>query len=149
MILDQLDLAERYFGIHPLFRDAFEYLRATDFADVSSGKHEILGDDLFVIVDRTTGKGKENAMIEYHRKYIDIQYLIAGTDVMGWRATESCERPIDPFDSEKDLGFFFDRPESWFVVPPKWFAVYFPSDGHAPLGCDGDVVKAVLKIRVS
>ena len=49
-------------------------------------------------------------------------------------------------DAEKDVMFFADRPDAWTAVGPGAFAVYFPSDAHAPLVGSGDLHKVVVKV---
>ena len=81
MIVDSLNNAERYLTLHPHFAKAFTFLQSSDASNLASGKHELLGEELFAIVDRPVGVGKKKAKREAHRKYIDIQYCCSGTDV--------------------------------------------------------------------
>ena len=60
-----------------------------------------------------------------------------------------CIRDRDAYDAEKDLEFFYDRPESWVRVPQGSFAVFLPQDIHAPLATTQYVHKAVVKVKVS
>ena len=148
MIVDQLQNRSLYLGINPLFKQAFEYLTDPAIRDLENGKHSIINYELFAIIDRGKGKGREKAMLEYHKQFIDIQFVVAGQDVIGWSPTDCCQRKNGGFDVEKDLGFFFDRPETWLNISAGSFAIFYPSDAHAPLACEGDFHKAVLKIRV-
>ena len=50
MVLDTLANAERSYSLHPGFKPAFEYLKTVDFETVGSGRHEIDGSRLFMIV---------------------------------------------------------------------------------------------------
>ncbi|WP_092996424.1 YhcH/YjgK/YiaL family protein [Thiohalomonas denitrificans] len=84
MILDTLANAHRYHCIHPRFTEAFAFLHA-DPASLARGRHDIAGDDLFAIVSHGDGRARDEAMLECHRRYIDIQYIIAGVDEMGWK----------------------------------------------------------------
>ena len=148
MILDQLSEANRYAAIHPGFAAAFEYLRTANLNDLAAGRHEIDGDCMYVVINRQPGRGHAGAKFEAHRRYIDIQYGISGTDEMAWRALPACSQPAGPFDEQKDVGFFQDPAQTWLVVPPGSFAIFFPNDVHAPLGGQGDLVKAVMKVAV-
>ena len=148
MILDQLSEASRYTAIHPGFAAAFEFLRTANLAEMSAGRHEIDGDRLYVVMNRQPGRGRTGAKLEVHRRYIDIQFGIAGTDDIAWKALPDCAQPAAPFDEQKDVGFFQDVPQTWLVVPPGSFAIFFPQDVHAPLGGTGDLVKAVVKVAV-
>jgi biofilm protein TabA len=148
MIVDDLARAARYQGLHALFAQAFEFLRRPDLGALDDGKHAILGDRLLVIVARGQGRGREQSPLEFHRQYIDIQYVVEGTDCIGWLPTPSCQRVKNPYDADKDVGFFYDRPATWLTVSTGQFAVFFPDDAHAPLAGQGAVHKAVVKVAV-
>jgi biofilm protein TabA len=148
MIVDDLARSARYEGLHPLFGQAFGFLRRPDLAALPDGKHAILDDRLFVLVARGQGRGREQSPLESHRRYIDIQYVVAGSDQIGWLPTPACQRVSDPYYAGKDIGFFFDRPPTWLALSPGQFAIFFPEDAHAPLGGEGPAHKAVVKVAV-
>ena len=148
MILDTLDRAARYSAHHPAFARAFDFLSKSDFRTLAEGRHELDGDRLFVLLQRSAGRGRDGAPLEAHRRYIDIQFTIDGAEEMGWRARAGCERPSGPFDEAKDIVFFADAPSSWFAVPPGHFTIFFPEDAHAPLAGHGPVLKAVVKVAL-
>jgi biofilm protein TabA len=147
MILDRLENADRYTVLHPVFARALAFLRQTDLPALAAGRHEIDGERLFAMVVKGQGKGRDKAPIEIHRKYIDIQYTLAGGEVIGWKDAGAC-RQAKAFDEAKDVGFFDDAPEAWIDVPPGALAVFFPHDAHAPMAGAGEVVKVVVKVRV-
>ena len=148
MILDKLSESARYTGLHPDFARAFEFLSTAIFSRFQSGRHEIDGDRMFVLIDHADGRGREGARLEAHRKYIDIQYTFEGMEEIGWSPLDACRPPSGGFDETKDIGFFNDdRPSTWLSVPPGLFAVFFPEDAHAPLAGRGLLKKAIVKIR--
>lgn len=148
MIVDRLANAKKYSDMHPGFEKAFAFLRSSDLANLPEGRHEIDGDRLFCLISNGPGRTRAEAKLEAHRKYIDIQYVIAGADEMGWRRTATCVLSDTPYDPAKDIEFFKDMPEAWTSVPAGSFAIFFPSDAHAPLVSAGTIHKAVLKIAV-
>jgi YhcH/YjgK/YiaL family protein len=148
MILDKLSESARYTGLHPDFARAFEFLSTTNFSRLGSGRHDIDGDRMFVLIDHSDGRGREGARLEAHRKYIDIQYTFEGMEEIGWSPLDACRAPSGGFDEAKDIGFFNDdRPSTWLSVPPGLFAVFFPEDAHAPLAGRGLLKKAIVKVR--
>lgn len=149
MILDALDRADRYLALHPGFRRAFEFLARRDLRQLAPGRHPIDGDRLYVSIDRKAGKGRDGARLEAHRRYIDIQFTIGGAEEIGWLPIHACQRPADAFDDARDIGFYDDPPETWLVVPPGRFAIFFPDDAHAPLAGHGEILKAIVKIAAS
>jgi YhcH/YjgK/YiaL family protein len=148
MILDDLASAARYYEMHAGFRQAFEFLARADLKSLEPGRHELLGDRLFALVNRDTGRGRSGARLEAHRKYIDIQYLVAGSEEIGWRPTSECMRVVEPYDPARDIAFFADQPSTWIRLPAGKFMIFYPEDAHAPLAASGPNTKAVLKIAV-
>jgi len=148
IIINKLQHAERYLKMHPAFEKAFTFLRQDGLAELSKGRYKIDGDRLFCIIDKSPGRSHSEAKLEAHRKYIDIQYVIAGTDEMGWKPTADCKLIDAEYDDDKDIMFFNDQPNSWTPVPAGSFVIFFPQDAHAPLVSKGEIHKAVLKIAV-
>jgi YhcH/YjgK/YiaL family protein len=148
MILDRIDLAEKYFTIHAGLHDAFEFLRRTDYAALPDGRHEIDGKRLYLIMNHAVGRGRAGARLEAHRKYIDVQIPINAPEEMGWLAVPLCRQRSEPYDEQRDVEFFADPPKSWITVSPGDLIVFFPHDAHAPLVGAGVIHKAVLKIAV-
>ena len=155
MIHDSLGRsAERYYSLHPLFRQAFEYLYShlDKFADpASDGRHTVQGDDLFVMVGDHRLKRPEEALLEAHDRYIDLHVMISGTESFGWAQRAACTDPRSAFDAGKDIVFYNDLPTSVATVLTGEFVVFFPEDAHAPLirpeGVQGGTRKAIFKIK--
>jgi YhcH/YjgK/YiaL family protein len=148
LVIDSLDRNPRYRALHPLFGRAFEFLAGADLASLPAGRTSIDGDRLYVSIDHVEGRGREGARLEAHRRYIDIQLTIAGTEHIGWRPLDACQVPDGTFAADRDVGFFVDRPETWLVVPARHFVIFFPEDAHAPLAGAGPLKKAIVKVQV-
>ncbi len=148
-IFDKLEAAERYYDRHPAFAKAFAFLRSSSLANLAPGKHEIEGDRLFCLISKSPGRKRSEAKLEAHRKYIDIQYIIAGADQIGWKPTAACASPETAYDPAKDIIFFKDPPRKWAKVSAGSFAIFFPRDAHAPLVSEGEIHKAVMKVAVT
>jgi YhcH/YjgK/YiaL family protein len=148
MIFSNLSQSGRYVLMHPLFIRAFEYMRNTDLRALAPGRHTILGEDLFVIVEQGPGRARDAAKLECHRRYIDIQLVLEGIDEMGWKALADCHKPVDEYSAARDIRFFDDAPATWIATPPGAFCMFFPDDAHAPLVSKGLIRKVVFKIAV-
>lgn len=151
MIADSLAHADRYVALHPLFRRGFEYLRRFT-PETPDGRYEIEGDRLFALVQTLTTTPTAEKRFEAHRRYIDIQYLHAGDEVLFHAPAERLGDVVDPYNPEKDIGFYRDPA----VVSPTRlcggeFVIYFPHDAHKPactLGPPATVRKVILKVAV-
>ena len=148
MVVDTLANASRYAALHRAFARALRYLAETDLDALPTGRTDIDGDAMFVILDRKDGRGREGARLEAHRRYIDIQYTIHGEEEIGWTPLAACAAPNGAFDTTKDIVFFDDAPSCWIGVPRGSLAIFFPEDAHAPLGGVGTLTKAIVKIAV-
>jgi len=148
MIVDYLQNSDRYSLLQAGFADAFAFLRRANLAELPDGRHEIDGDRLFAIVSHIEGRGREKSLLEAHRRYIDIQFVIGGQDSIGWMPTVDCERVASRYDPEKDVEFFFDRPATWLEIPSRAFAIFHPEDAHAPLASSGPIHKVVIKVAL-
>jgi len=148
MIVENLENAEKYFDLHPAFEKAFKFLRQENLAELELKKHELDGDQLFCSIDKVQGRSRDEAKLEAHRKYIDIQYVIVGDEEMGWRPTSTCKQVAQQYDPEKDIAFFNDEPQTWKKIPPGYFTIFFPDDAHAPVIGKGEIHKVVFKVAV-
>lgn len=148
MILDVVASEERLKQAHPGFGAALQYLRSTNLVQLPDGRQEIDGLRLYAMVMRGQGRGQAGAKLELHHRYIDIQYSVAGSEIIGWKPASSCRDPEQVYDERRDLQFFRDAPDCWVTVPPGSFAIFFPEDAHAPMASTGPVHKLVLKVAV-
>ena len=150
MILDTLEQADRYAGLHSRFPQAIAELRKLVARDdlPESGRVDLDGDNLFAIVVDAPGRELADAKLESHNAYIDIQYTVSGTDRIGWSPLNRVAAS-EGYDESKDLEFYTDAPSLWVDVNAGDFAIFFPEDAHAPLANSGHPTrKIVIKIAV-
>lgn len=148
MIIDSLKNTEQYEKLHPLFKQAFDYLKSVDFAKAETGKTELQGKDLFVMVSDSALKESENAKPEVHNDYIDIQLPVSLPETFGWISRLEMKKEAAPFDKDKDIQFFDEKPTSYIAVNPGDFVIFYPQDGHAPCIGKGTVRKVVVKVKL-
>ncbi len=148
MILDILDRAEDYFHYGEKFEKAFEFLCHPNLSQLPEGKYPIDGEEVFAIVSKEKGRREEKALLEIHKKYIDIQAVLQGTDTMGWKPKGECKQPAGEFDTEKDICFYSDKPDSKIAVKPGAFVIFFPEDAHMPSISEDILHKVIIKISV-
>ncbi len=148
MILDVLEQWPRYRRMHSRFDAAFSWLAGQDWAATADGKHAIVGEEVFAIVASDAGRGREKSPLEFHQRYIDIQFVISGDEVIGWQYLPP-ESPLRAsYKAEKEIGFLANPAPLWIPVQEGYFAILFPTDAHAPLAGSGPVRKAVVKVAV-
>ena len=149
MILDVLENARRYLDLHKGFAKAIDFLSRPDLQELPAAKYELDGDRVYAMVSREPGRRKEDALLETHEKYIDIQLVLAGTDEMGWKPRSLCKQPAGAYDHATDMQFFADEPDAWLATQSGAFVIFFPEDAHMPLISSGQLHKVVVKVAVT
>jgi YhcH/YjgK/YiaL family protein len=153
MILDRLENAGLYRPLGANVALALDYLRRTDFLQMPVGRHEVDGERVYAVVQRYRPKPAAQAVWEAHRKYIDVQYVAAAVERMGYAPLSGQLSVRQPYDAEKDA-ILFDAKGQLFELSAGGFAIFAPHDVHAPgLAIDSpeaaaDVCKVVMKCRV-
>lgn len=146
MILDVIENAHRYMALNDGFAKAFEFLVRPDLEELPVGKYEIDGERVYAMVSKDLGRNKGDALLETHEKYIDIQFVLSGTDVMGWKPRSSCDKSTGEYDQKSDVQFFADQPDAWISTKSGAFVIFFQEDAHMPSISSGQIHKVVLKI---
>lgn len=147
MIVDTLENLEKYKEVNPLFPKVVEFLKTHDLSSLEIGKIELQGSDLFIKVAQAKPKTKEQAKIEAHKNYLDIQIPVSNTEVMGYTPLKDCKEAT-AYNVEKDVLFFGGLADSYLTVKPGMFAIFFPQDGHAPGVTPDGLKKVIVKVRV-
>ena len=149
MIIDSLDNAARYYGVHPLFEKAFEYINKQDLKSLEVSKFDISEGLKGAIAEKEGMTAQESAAkFECHNQNIDIQLCITGPEVIGWRPRSRCLSPKGEYNAEKDVLFYDDAPDMHFTLNDNQFAIFFPEDVHAPMISDRVIKKMIVKVRL-
>ncbi|MEN6385949.1 MAG: YhcH/YjgK/YiaL family protein [Phycisphaerales bacterium] len=149
MIVDSLERADSYYSKHPVFKEAFDFLRQPKLANIPVGRYEIKGNQLFCMISKKNGRSHAEVKLEAHQKYVDIQYVISGLEQVGWRQTSTCNLVHTKYDIEKDICYFDDEPKMWTQIQPGSFVIFYPEDAHAPLVSNKEIHKAVIKVMLN
>ncbi|ADV44340.1 YhcH/YjgK/YiaL family protein [Bacteroides helcogenes] len=147
MIIDKLENIEKYASLNPLFAQAIDFLKSHDLNTLEVGKIELKNKDLFVNVAQTEAKTQEEAKLETHKEFIDIQIPLSGTEMIGYTAAEDCAPANTPYDTEQDITFFEGSAKNYIKVSPGMFVIFFPQDGHAPGITPVGVKKIIVKVK--
>ena len=149
MIVDTLENAERYFGLGETFVKAFQYLKKTDFDDMQNGKYSIEGEEIFCIVNEFETKDKHDCEVEAHKKHIDVQYIVKGTEMFGYTPL-TVQRPIIDYNEQNDVSIYKEE-VSFVKLEAGMFIIFFPTDLHQPEVKEFEPVlvkKVVVKIKI-
>ena len=148
MIYDHIDRIGLY-RFSAAAMKAFEFLK-TLTPDTPEETFELDGRDVYVMVQSYDTEAEPLPILEAHRKYIDIQYCIAGAEYIAVAPLdESTIRT--PYDGGKDVAFYYaQKMMTLCAMAPGRFVLLFPSDEHfakyaAETPCR--IKKAVVKLR--
>ena len=148
MILDTIENYQLYKAINERIAKGFDFLRTTDLDAIPSGKHDIDGDTIFALVQEYQTKPLNECKLESHKKYIDIQYVIRGEEMMG--VTTQNNQKIIEVNEEKDYTFYKGT-TSLVRVSKGMFTIFFPDDLHQPCvqtESAAEVKKVVIKVMM-
>ena len=148
MIYDKLENYKSYEKISERLTKGLRLLTETDFSNLQPGKYEVDGDDLFYMIQSYQSK-PENDTPEAHRKYLDVQYVFSGKELIGIGALSDMTEEVTA-EPEKDF-WLYHGPLSRVSLGNGYFAVLFPQDAHAPGIAAGDpepVRKVVVKVKI-
>lgn len=145
MIVDRLENSTLYHHLGPRITQAFNYLKGNNFTDWSAGTYEIDGENMFAMMNLYNSHDRRKSELEAHKKYIDVQFLAAGTELIGYAPLKH-QIPSTTYDETHDY-MFFNEPCSYIRMETGMFAIFFPSDLHKP-GIFDESPSAVKKVVV-
>lgn len=119
--------------------------------DLTPGRHELEGDSYYN-VDIYTAKDPAICRYEAHKKYIDIQYMVEGEELIYVTDIDNLQ-VSEPYSEEKDVMFFTGgediKPE---IMTSGKYLIFNTQDGHKPsvrVGETGsEVKKVVFKVKI-
>ena len=135
---------KKYAPLLPGIEEAFDAVNALDSLEAKT--YPLPDGNRFFVSAATTVAPD---LGEAHRKYLDIQYMVKGTEVMGWADLAACKLEGE-FSEEKDIGFYSGDYE-YLTIHEGMCYVVFPEDVHMPsrhLDVPNDFVKIVVKLKV-
>lgn len=149
MVTDVLENSHLYEGLNERFKKSFAFLKETDFCAMENGKYEIEGDNIFAIVNQFETKDKRDCEAEAHKKHIDIQYIVSGTELFGYSPLTT-QRPIVDYDETNDVAIYNDK-VSYIQLKAGMFIIFYPTDLHQPemrVLEPVTVKKVVIKVKI-
>lgn len=148
--VDRIALDAHYARFPERWQLAAAYLGRTDVATLPVGRTD-LSEDVYVTVSEYTTKNPEDALYESHREYIDLQYVVSGSEYIG--VTHSDELPVAaPYDGRKDIAFYQPVPGGERLADSRHLFIFFPQDKHRPCiknGRNATVKKIVVKLKMN
>ncbi len=145
MILDNLKHVDNYKGLGEVYT-ALKFIAETDFSSYELGKY-VYNDNIYFMVQEYQTAIK--TVSEVHEKYIDIQLLLSGKEVIGVAPIE-CQKELVEAKPEKDVWKYTCATQP-IAISAGEFMVLYPSDIHMPgatLDESTPCRKVVVKVKV-
>ena len=152
MVVDTLANGEMYYVFGENFRKGLEFLKNNDITKMELGRHDIDGDNVFILVQQYDSKSIDNCGFEAHLKYADIHYVAEGFEFLGYDALERAGAPTIGYDPVKDAVFYEKDCQQHILLQKGDIAIVFPQDVHMPQRralVSVPVRKACVKIKVA
>ena len=148
MILDTLDNIENYRTLNPEIYAALSWA-AAHVADpfqkgsvwFEEGRRKVKSEEVAMLP-------RERRQLEAHREYIDIHIPLSNDERIGWAPVDMLRNVTEPYDADRDVAFYGDSAQAVFNVQKRQFAIFYPSDAHAPNIGVGNHRKLCIKIKI-
>ena len=116
-----------------------------------SKKVEIDGERIFAMYQKYDSKNGVDPIFEAHRKFIDVQYVHSGSEVI---LVANCDKAVltQAYDEDNDFELFKLKEWSNLIMTEGIAAVLYPEDLHAPgiqFKQSELIEKVVVKLRVN
>ena len=145
MIFDRFSEHATYESLHPLYKEAFEFLKTA--SDLAPGRYELSGGMYAKVSAEAMSKPFDQVSFEAHKDFIDLQYIVSGTSVVTWAPTDTLT-PVTDYDPVKDIVKLKGEGTNVAIHGGEFFIVY-PNDGHRPHCTEGEPVPyRVIVVKV-
>lgn len=151
MIKDNAENLMKYSLLSKNFEKAIEFIRGTSIIDMEKGRYNIDDQRVYAFVDEYFTYFWDKGVYESHKKYIDLQYVINGTEIISVTKIDKLSIK-EKYDDKRDVIFYNNDVHGEDIIFNKnEFGIFYPSDAHKPLICEREpsiVKKLVLKIQI-
>lgn len=111
-----------------------------------------LNENCFVLEQSYISKNKEDCFFESHKKYIDIQYIFEGEEIMEVEKLSNLQ-VTTAYKEDLDYAKYSQSKDSSVLkIRENELAIFYPNDAHMPcikIDENKKVIKAVFKISVN
>ena len=152
MILDTMENAKQYAGLHPNIDRVLQAMQAYTPENYPGGRVELDGNNLFMLLNNYETYDAQGALSEAHRKYIDVFYMVEGEETIYVKPTAQLKNVTAEYDGDKDcLLADTDEDATPVHLTAGSFVILFPQDAHTP-ACHAKnsckVKKIIGKVRI-
>ena len=146
MIYDTILYAKRYRGIHPGIDRVLKEVTAYTPDNYPGGRISLEGDDIYLNLAEYDTHSIAEGMAEAHQEYIDVMYMVEGTEVIYVKPVDRLNHVTKEYDPAIEASLAdIDEDGCEVRLEQGDFIILFPEDAHAP-ACHADRQEHVKKI---
>lgn len=153
MLLGDLSRADFAASLPPVFARLCEKLKGLDLVNLPLGWQDLEEGARMNVMEFETSPAEEK-QAEMHRKFIDIQLLISGTEMIEYGLGQPNLALFDEYRDEDDYQLTPQiEHKNELILQPNMFAIFLPYEPHKPgnsvNGQHKLLKKLVVKVPVS
>lgn len=130
MVYDSIKNIGKYRGQSLWLDRAIDFLETADLNSLPIGRTEIAGDKVFFNVMEAEAKEEDEVNFEIHKKYMDIQIDIEGTENIA--VGLEIEEVIEEYREEIDFGIVYCSEYVMCKMGKGRFIICMPEEAHKP-----------------
>lgn len=144
---------DKYLSIKELTPDGYDFVMKALASGVENGKYPLENGARAAVSEYET-KPMATSKFEAHRKFIDVQFILSGSEIIGVTPTSSMTDAdrIGEYNEEKDVEFYGVKGDfEKLALSAGDFAILYPEDAHMPGVHESEpahIKKIVLKVPV-
>ncbi len=152
MIIDKIENL-RFYGVisREYEEQILSFIQRVKMENLGDGKYQLEKDALFALVQSYETREENKNKMEAHKKYIDLQYIISGSEKMYCDIADDLAI-IEKYTEDSDILFMKKEKEKVSILLEEgMFAFLFPWDAHLPcckVAEKEKVKKVVFKINM-
>lgn len=127
MIIDKFKNLSSYASMLQSLKEGYKEIKKLDRNNLEVGRYEFNGG--FFMVQKGVTKPMEEGNFEAHRKYVDVQIVIEGSEDVAWADLSDLTEVI-PYNEEKDAVYYSGDTSHYMTITEGMCYVAFPHDGH-------------------
>ncbi len=153
MIVDHMENIVQYPQLQKYAEEMTGFIEKCRLESLPAGRYELLPDGrMFALLQCYETKSKEDARMESHINYADLQYILEGREIIYYDLSRELAAEEDR-TVENDIIFYRKQQDKGgCLLTAGMFGYYAPQDAHMPCVRCGEaaekVTKIVFKIRI-
>lgn len=147
MLVSSIKNYQEILKFFPQLDIVFDFIKNKVSYDMKDTRIE-LANGIYAVIQTCQPKPKKEQVLEKHKKYVDLQFVISGKEKIGWKYFDDNFKVLKEYNSGNDIAFYSDIPDTFINLNEGEFAIFFPEDTHAPLCYNDTVKKCIVKIPI-